>query len=200
MWTFLGRTSKSIPETSAVDVEAASETTNLKQLHQLLLKLEPPEMIKNYDREKYANAYLVFKFYISQMCTVLDSKNFGIISQGNIFPFYNYAKVKTIDDLPERLIYERFDDVWIERTKRVLPESRIDNEMTPKPEILEKIPPDDITKIYKTYFAVSVLTDRKKVENTKNTKSERDTTSKKSSKSKAKEKSNKVSHLHYPHS
>lgn len=168
---------------TAVTVPRTADT-NLKKLGTILDQLEFPLMIRNKEREKYANAYAVFKFYISKMCVELDLKNYGIDPQSNdYYPCYDPEKVGTIDDLPNRLIYERFDDVWMDRTKRVPPETRIDRSVTPKPQNLEQIPPDNITKIYKTYFGGASTADNK---SRKSDKKEKDTGSKKSSPTKTK--------------
>ncbi|XP_074025841.1 uncharacterized protein [Leptinotarsa decemlineata] len=127
--------------------------TNYKNLEILLSNLERPSMIDNKQRNKYVSVFFIFRRYISKMCTALEELD-GISckSAKTNYPCYDFEKVTEISELPERLIFERFDDVWIERTKRAPPEQKTDFAVTPKPKNLENIPPEDTELLYETYF------------------------------------------------
>ncbi|CAG9819804.1 unnamed protein product [Phaedon cochleariae] len=142
-----------IEEAVVENDEPNMKRNNLKRLQILLQKLERPAMIPNTEREKFLHAYFVMGTYFSKMCAALDALDGG---NGEILknyqPFYDFRSISSIEDLPSRLVIEKFDDIWVERTKRAPPEPQTGFTMTPKPRILENIPLEDTTTVFNTYF------------------------------------------------
>ncbi|XP_044761479.1 uncharacterized protein LOC123318800 [Coccinella septempunctata] len=111
------------------------------QLMKLLWNMSPPSISVNTERTKYFQVYSIFNAYFTLISLELHQiKTFSTSlnehsqnSQGNVL----------------RLIFEKFDETQLIRTKRAFQE---DTYAQPKPEILQDISATEVQKIHSLYF------------------------------------------------
>ncbi|KAK9882181.1 hypothetical protein WA026_019695 [Henosepilachna vigintioctopunctata] len=115
--------------------------TRYGTLMKLIAKLVAPSISPNAERLKYFHVYSILCSYFTLMSSYLY----------DIKPFFNQSNNfvhNTCQNCP-RLIFEKFDDLQLVRTKRALCE---DSKAQPKPAVLNNISTDDVQKIYMLYF------------------------------------------------
>ncbi|XP_056642677.1 uncharacterized protein LOC130449051 [Diorhabda sublineata] len=131
--------------------------TNYETLNKLLEKLERSVMIKNTDREKFATAYFILRYYFLKIADELSGDSASFLS------LLNLKAPTKIEETPERMLFEKFDPIWVERKRRLppidvggLPLSK------PKPKVLEGVPLDKPQLVYDRYFKKSAPAKGKK--------------------------------------
>uniref|UniRef100_A0A6P7FZG0 Uncharacterized protein LOC114334328 isoform X2 n=1 Tax=Diabrotica virgifera virgifera TaxID=50390 RepID=A0A6P7FZG0_DIAVI len=134
------------PDVSPRETYAKSKT-NHEQLHEILQKLDRSVMINNMEREKYATAYYILRYYLHRAHKQLNGRDISVP-----IPFLENTKIpERSEDVPERLLFEKFENIWIQRNRRVPP---VVTEFIPKPkpQHLENIPLDHPLELYNAYF------------------------------------------------
>ncbi|CAH1992377.1 unnamed protein product [Acanthoscelides obtectus] len=142
-----------MPAQQPTEEPTKPEKSHFKKLKAILRQLEQPSVKKNKEREKHTAAFFVMRTYIAKISEALY--NLDKTSKPPNFdyhPCYNYRKVATINDLPDRMIYERFDDVWVERMKRTVIDECPGFLATEKPEKIKNISPENTKLLYSAYF------------------------------------------------
>ncbi|CAG9859406.1 unnamed protein product [Phyllotreta striolata] len=135
---------------------------NYQKFTKLVHQLTRTMMIPNKDRQKYAMVYFIWRFYMAKIAKDLGGYNRNF---ADIVTSVNYYEIQDVENLPERLIFERFDNIW---TKRMRVErfktdfSRIGNSDKRKPPCLDGISFDNVEEIHQTYMARRLSTDTKK--------------------------------------
>lgn len=140
---------KSKPRLSALEIEEQSDPFLLKetkygQLLKLLWKMAPPSITWNTERLKYFQVYSIFNAYF----TLIDLE-LSEIKKFSVKPLESTQKPW---DNFERLIFEKFDETQMIRTKRSFQE---DTAAQPKPEILRDISTTDVERMHQLYFTSS---------------------------------------------
>ncbi|XP_072383970.1 uncharacterized protein [Diabrotica undecimpunctata] len=134
------------PDASPRETYAKSKT-NHEQLHEILQKLDRSVMINNTEREKYATVYYIVRYYLHRAYKQLNGRDVS-----TPIPVLGNTKIPDrCEDIPERLLFEKFDNIWIQRNRRVPP---VVTEFIPKPKPkhLENIPLDQPHELYNAYF------------------------------------------------
>lgn len=132
--------------------------TRYRQLEAILQKLRRPVTIKNENREKYLYVFATLRACFTNMSMELSALD-------DEYCTYLYKSIKYVNfstdwcrNIPERRIYERFDDVYIERSKRVFPAS---SAVLPKTELLTGINLENSELVYKVYFGGDIESGQK---------------------------------------
>ncbi|CAG9764273.1 unnamed protein product [Ceutorhynchus assimilis] len=128
-----------------------------KNLSDVLRKLEKPSIYINKEREKYLFSYIVLKTFFSKISNELDkldSNNSQEIKDNNIVnknDSNEKIQYRHYDTVPERILYEIFDERYILRTKRLShPLDAV--RAKPKSVLLTSVSLSDIKKVHKMYF------------------------------------------------
>lgn len=133
---------------------------NLTDYHNCLInifkKLERPSIYVNKERKKYLFSYIVIKTYFWKMFQQLDNldsdpENTGQNEESHII--YPMIERNYLLPIPDRLLYEIFDESYILRTRRTPLVSGI-SIAKPKALLLNGIPSSDVKKIHKLYFSM----------------------------------------------
>lgn len=132
-----------------MDFSSGENESYYDRLQKLLHQIERPCVIYNRERIKFMAVYMITHNYLGRICSVLEDN----IDQKGEYPYhaYNLRKVNDIQNLPERLIFEKFDVLWINRSKRGYIEENPDFYVAPKCEKLKNIPPDNSRAILTAY-------------------------------------------------
>lgn len=136
-------------------------------------------MIPNTQRLKYFTVYSIIRNFSFQICNALEKfDNSANPVCDDCYPCYDYKNVNAIEQMPERLLFERFDDIWIDRTKINTSQGIADFIAKPKPEVLKSIPVGDTKSLYKIYFNTGDIDEKDKRKYNRNEEQEKTNRSK----------------------
>lgn len=126
-------------------------------------------MIPNTERLKYFTVYSIIRYFSLKICDALEKCDSTLNPAcDDSYPCYNYDNLSSIEQIPERLLFERFDDIWIDRTKANTALYTTDFIAMPKPDILKSVATEDLKSLYKIYFKIADIDEKSKKKSTKN--------------------------------
>lgn len=141
-----------------------------RRLDNILQGLERPCMITNTERSKHFIVYSILRNFSFKMSYALAKyENPADPLPDDCYPCYDYRDINTIEQLPDRILFEKFDDVWIDRVKTNLEKNAPEIGATPKPDILKDVSKDDCKAVFKLYFNIPDQNEKSKKNKTPNT-------------------------------
>ncbi|XP_076270435.1 uncharacterized protein LOC143202631 [Rhynchophorus ferrugineus] len=174
-------------ELSTTAITSTENKNNYYQkLQDLLCKLERPSSEPNVDRKKYFFAYIVLRMHLTKTFSnleTLDMEGSGADTDG--LCEVQQLLLPMIDNLQDRMSFEKMEEQYILRTKRVAQDIS-SSQVRPKSVLMQGLDVLDTKKVFRMYFGKEDAKERtsKKTVGIDDKSSKKTTTSSKKNKSK----------------